>query len=93
MTDQRRRGGSLERLPHPAIVCSGPQLLKVIEEMEAGTMPLPGQVIWREDLDGELQVRLARACGGTDDQIAGIRAVLEAEDANRRQPGGRAGAD
>ena len=93
MTDQRRRGGSLERLPHPAIVCSGPQLLKVIEDMEAGDMELPGQVIWRQDLDGELQVRLARACGGTDDQIAGIRAVLEAEDANRRQPGGRAGAD
>jgi hypothetical protein len=93
MTDQRRRGGSLERLPHPAIVCSGPQLLKVIEDMEAGDMDLPGQVIWRTDLDGELQVRLARACGGTDDQIAGIRAVLEAEDANRRQPGGRAGAD
>jgi hypothetical protein len=56
-------------------------------------MPLPGQVIWREDLDGELQVRLARACGGTDDQIAGIRAVLEAEDANRPRPGGRAGVD
>ena len=93
MTPQRRRGGSLERLPHPAIVCSGPQLLKVIEDMEAGDMDLPGQVIWRTDLDGELQVRLARACGGTDDQIAGIRAVLEAEDANRRQPGGRAGAD
>jgi hypothetical protein len=93
VTPQRRRGGPLERLPHPAIVCSGPQLLKVIEDMEAGDMELPGQVIWRQDLDGELQVRLARACGGTDDQIAGIRAVLEAEDANRRQPGGRAGAD
>jgi hypothetical protein len=71
-----RRGGPLERLPHPALVCGGPQLLKVIEEMEAGDMDLPGQVIWRQDLDGELQVRLARACGGTEDQITAIRAVL-----------------
>jgi hypothetical protein len=59
-------------LPHPSIVCGGPQLLKVIEEMEAGTYPLPDIAVWREDLPRELRVRLAKATGATDTQIGEI---------------------
>jgi hypothetical protein len=59
-------------LPHPAIVCSGPQLLSVIEELEAGTYPQPEDAIWRGDLPRDLAVRLAKATGATDEQIAEI---------------------
>ena len=48
-------------MPHPAIVCSGPQLLSVIEGLEAGTYPQPDDAIWRGDLPRDLAVRLARA--------------------------------
>jgi hypothetical protein len=57
-------------LPHPAIICGGPQLLSVIEGMEAGTYPLPPDAIWREDLPRPLAIRLAIATGATDQQIA-----------------------
>lgn len=56
-------------MPHPAIITSGPQLAKVIEEMEAGTYPLPECAVWRDDLPRELAVRLALATGATMEQI------------------------
>jgi hypothetical protein len=62
----------LPRLPHPAIVCSGPQLLSVIEGLEAGTYPQSDDAIWRGDLPYDLAVRLAKATGATDEQIAGV---------------------
>lgn len=57
---------------HPAIVCGGPQLLSVIEGLEAGTYPQPEDAIWRGDLPRDLAVRLAKATGATDGQIAEI---------------------
>lgn len=57
-------------MPHPGIVTSGPQLLAVIAQLEAGTYPQPEDAIWRGDLPADLAVRLARATGATDDQIA-----------------------
>jgi hypothetical protein len=60
------------RLPHPAVVCGGPQLLSVIEGLEAGTYPQPEDAIWRGDLPRDLAVRLAKATGATDEQIAGV---------------------
>ena len=59
-------------LPHPAIVCSGPQLDQVIAELEAGTYPQPEDAIWRGDLPREFAVRLAKATGATDEQIAEV---------------------
>ena len=59
-------------MPHPAIVCSGPQLESVIEQLEAGTYPQPEDAIWRGDLPHDLAVRLAKATGATDEQIAEI---------------------
>ena len=59
-------------MPHPAIVCGGPQLLSVIAELEAGTYPQPECAIWRDDLPYDLAVRLAKATGATDEQIAEI---------------------
>jgi hypothetical protein len=59
-------------MPHPAIVCSGPQLDSVIKELEAGTYPQPEDAIWRGDLPRDLAVRLAKATGATDEQIAEI---------------------
>lgn len=61
-------------MPHPAIVVSGPQLLKVISELEAGTYPQPEDAIWRDDLPRDLAVRLAKATGATDEQIAEVTA-------------------
>jgi hypothetical protein len=64
-------------LPHPAIILDDcPQLASVIREMEAGTYPLPGDAVWREDLPYALRVRLALATGATREQIA----EMEAED-------------
>ena len=60
---------TLDRLPHPAIVCGGPQLLQVIEGLEAGTYPQPEDAIWRDDLPRDLAVRLALATGATIEQI------------------------
>jgi hypothetical protein len=59
-------------MPHPAIVCSGPQLDSVIRDLEAGTYPQPEDAIWRGDLPRETAIRLARATGATDAQIAEI---------------------
>src|SRR6267154_2178362 len=56
-------------MPHPAIITSGPQLAKVIEEMEAGAYPLPECAVWRDDLPRDLAVRLALATGATMEQI------------------------
>jgi len=61
-----------EQLPHPAIICSGPQLLSVIKGLEAGTYPQSEDAIWRDDLPRPLAVRLAKATGATDEQIAEI---------------------
>ncbi len=72
-------------LPHPAIVCGGPQLLSVIAEMEAGTCPLPEDAIWRDDLPREMAARLAKATGATDEQIAEIVAPAPAA-ADHREP-------
>ena len=63
----------MKPLPHPAVVLDdSPQLRSVIEQMEAGTYPLPDDAIWRDDLPHDLTVRLARATGATDEQIAGV---------------------
>jgi hypothetical protein len=62
----------LANLPHPAIVCSGPQLDSVIRDLEAGTCPQPEDAVWRDDLPREQAIRLARATGATDEQIAEI---------------------
>ena len=62
-------------MPHPAVLLDDcPQLQSVIAELEAGTYPQPDYVVWREDLPRETRVRLARATGGTDEQIAGALA-------------------
>jgi hypothetical protein len=60
-------------MPHPAIVCSGPQLESVISELEAGTYPQPDCAIWREDLPTDKAIRLAKATGATDEQIAEVQ--------------------
>jgi hypothetical protein len=59
-------------LPHPAIICSGPQLLAVIEGLENGAYPQPEDAIWRDDLEHDLAVRLALATGATRAQIAEV---------------------
>ena len=59
-------------MPHPAIVCSGPQLMSVIAGLEAGTYPQPEDAIWRGDLPTETAIRLAKATGATDEQIAEV---------------------
>ena len=59
-------------MPHPAIVCSGPQLDSVIAELEAGTYPQPEDAIWRGDLPIPLAIRLAKATGATAEQIAEV---------------------
>jgi predicted RNA methylase len=56
-------------MPHPAVVTSGPQLMKVIGELEAGTYPQPEFAVWREDLPRDLAVRLALATGATMEQV------------------------
>lgn len=66
------RKASMRALPHPAIIVSGPQLLRVITELEAGTYPQPDDAIWRDDLPRDLAERLARATGATEAQIAEI---------------------
>lgn len=67
-------------LPHPAIILSDcPQLLSVIAGMERGDYPLPEDAIWREDLPLPLRIRLAKATGATDAQIA-IAPTLPASD-------------
>ena len=63
-------------MPHPAIIVSGPQLMRVISELEAGTYPQPDDAIWRGDLPRDLAVRLAKATGATDEQIAELEAEI-----------------
>jgi hypothetical protein len=72
MNDRIRIRTWAKSLPHPAIICGGPQLLSVIEGLEAGTYPQSEDAIWRDDLPRPLAVRLAKATGATDEQIAGI---------------------
>lgn len=63
----RRR---FDALPHPAFVCSGPQLDQVIGEMEAGTIPKPDEgAVWRDDLPLDVRQRLARVTGATEEMI------------------------
>lgn len=60
-------------LPHPVLILDEcPQLLSVIAGMEAGTYPLPADAIWRDDLPRPLAIRLAKATGATDEQIAEV---------------------
>ena len=67
MTKPRPR---LPGLPHPAFVSSGPQLDKVIDEMIAGTLPLPIEgAVWRPDVPREQRHRLARATGADQAMI------------------------
>jgi predicted RNA methylase len=85
---------TLSRLPHPAIVCGSPQLLKVIEELEAGTCPQPEDAIWRDDLPRELAVRLALATGATIEQIeAGPGEYAEAGPQTEPEPEPEVGED
>lgn len=68
------------RMPHPAIVLDDcPQLLGAIEQMEAGTYPLPEVAVWRDDLPRPLAIRLARATGATDEQITEVLAEIDAD--------------
>ena len=62
------------RMPHPAIIVSGSQLETVISELEAGTYPQPEDAIWRGDLPVPIAIRLAKATGATDEQIAEVLA-------------------
>jgi hypothetical protein len=68
--EQEAAGRRLKRLPHPALVCSGPQLDGVIAELEAGTMPQTDGPLWRDDLPVDQAVRLAEATGATPEMIA-----------------------
>ena len=62
-----------QSLPHPAIILDNcPQLLSVIAELGAGPCPQTEDAIWRDDLPRDLAVRLAKATGATDEQIAEI---------------------
>ncbi len=66
----------MKRLPHPALVLSeSPQLDSVIAGMTAGTYPLPDEPVWRGDLPRDLAVRLARATGASEEDIAGVTAA------------------
>lgn len=61
-------------LPHPVIILDDcPQLHSVIAELEAGTYPQPDVAVWRDDLPHNLAVRLAKATGATDAQIAEVQ--------------------
>lgn len=62
---------ALDRWPHPAGVCSGPQLDQVIHDLEHGIIALPEEgPLWRTDLPEEQRARLARATGASDQMIA-----------------------
>lgn len=64
-----------QNLPHPAILLDDcPQLRSVITELEAGTYPQPDVAVWRDDLPHDPAVRLAKATGATDEQIAAMTA-------------------
>lgn len=82
MTDTTIRR-KLTGMPHPAVVCEGPQLLQVIAELEAGTYPQPEYAVWRSDLPHDLAVRLARATGATEEDITETTAADDAEAAER----------
>jgi hypothetical protein len=60
----RPRGRKLDPLTHPAFVSTGAQLIGVIAQLEAGTMPPPDEgAVWRPELDVTTCERLARADG------------------------------
>lgn len=63
-------------LPHPAWVCSGPQLDRIISELEAKTYYPPGEVVLRDDLDAVTAARLARATGADAAQVSGLLAKI-----------------
>jgi protein-L-isoaspartate O-methyltransferase len=73
----------LSRLPHPVLIHDGPQLISMIGQLEAGTYPRPEDAVWRSDLPRELAVRLARATGATEEDIAETTAADDAEAAER----------
>jgi len=73
-------GRELHRLPHPAYVCSGPQLDRVIADMEDGSMALPPEAIWRDDLPYQQAWRLAKATGASDGQISDLLRERDGED-------------
>ena len=64
--------------PHPALLHEGDQLVRMIEQLEAGDYPQPDDAIWRGDLPRDLAIRLARATGATDEQIAEAIAETDA---------------
>lgn len=66
----------LGKLPHPVLLLDDcPQLDSVIEQLEAGTYPQTEYAVWRDDLPVAKAVRLAKATGATDEQIAEIQAA------------------
>lgn len=65
-------------LPHPVLILGEcPQLLSVVAELEAGTYPQPEVAVWRDDLPRNLAVRLAKATGATDEQIAEVTTTTD----------------
>jgi predicted RNA methylase len=64
--------------PHPVLLYEGDQLIRMIEQLEAGDYPQPDDAIWRGDLPRDLAIRLARATGGSDEQIAEAIAETDA---------------
>lgn len=77
-------------LPHPAVFLDDcPQLRSVIEEMAAGTYPLPDVAVWRPDLEQGLRIRLARATGATAEQVA-EQILTDREERRAAKPPGRA---
>jgi hypothetical protein len=62
-------------LPHPAAMYDpGPELDRIITALEQGGYPQPEVAIWRDDLPPEWRVRLAKATGATEAQIATLLA-------------------
>lgn len=64
--------------PHPVLLYEGDQLIRMIEQLEAGDYPQPDDAIWRGDLPRDLAIRLARATGATEEQIAEALAETDA---------------
>ena len=75
MTTTAYRRALQDPMSHPVFVSGWPQLQAVIEGLEAGTYPpVTADVIpWREDIPRAWAIRLAKACGATDDDISAIQ--------------------
>lgn len=58
---------------HSAYVCSGGLLDGVIADLEAGRLVQPPTAPWRPDLPLDQRVRLARACGATEESITAAK--------------------